>query len=177
MKDNIRKFLQFNGRNIVFLSIDGQYWVALKPICEALGVNYDRQYKNLKSHKIFGQLYAIKHMVGADNRVREMVALPEMWVYGWLFSIQSDNQLLQLYQKNCCELLYNHFHGAITQRVKLLEEKSLLLTDMRDMKNRLANNPDFIKIEQIRADLVKNGMALKKADNIKIEQLLIQFNN
>ncbi len=41
-----QKFLEFNGKNIIFLNVDGTYWIALKPICEALGVDYVRCFKN-----------------------------------------------------------------------------------------------------------------------------------
>jgi hypothetical protein len=56
MKQSIKKFLEFNGKDILFFYIDGQYWVSLKPICEALNVQWVRQFKNLKEHKILGQL-------------------------------------------------------------------------------------------------------------------------
>ena len=36
MEKSIRKFLEFNGKTIYFLSKDGDYWVAIKPICDAL---------------------------------------------------------------------------------------------------------------------------------------------
>ncbi|MEM8568318.1 MAG: hypothetical protein AAGF85_17790 [Bacteroidota bacterium] len=36
------KFLEFNGKTIVFLAIDGEYWIALRHICEALNVSARR---------------------------------------------------------------------------------------------------------------------------------------
>ena len=53
MKSKIKKFLEFNGKTISFLCKEGEYWVAIKPICEALGVNYNRQYQNLKKRQNF----------------------------------------------------------------------------------------------------------------------------
>lgn len=177
MKKSIKKFLKFNGKTLIFKSIDNQYWIAIKPICDALGLEYTRIFKNIKNHKVFSQLLAIQPMVGADNRLRDMVALPEKWVYGWLCNIQSDNQLLLEYQKECYDILFNHFHGAITGRIRLLEDKSELLIDLEKAKTALAGNPDFIKIEEIRASLRQTNKALRKADNNKIEQLQLQFNN
>lgn len=63
----MNKFLQFNGRNIYFQSVDGEFYIAIKPICEALELEYTRQFKNLKEDKILGQLLAEQPMVGADN--------------------------------------------------------------------------------------------------------------
>lgn len=46
-------FLEFNGKNILFKSENGVYWVAVKPICEALNVVYTGQLKRLKNHHFF----------------------------------------------------------------------------------------------------------------------------
>lgn len=118
------KFLSFNGKNIVFLNKDGQYWIAVKPICEALGVNYDRQYKNLKDNPILAPAYAIQHIqVLSENGVlqgRKMVCLPEKYIYGWIFSINSESPELWDYKKTCYDILYSHFHGIITNQKELL---------------------------------------------------------
>jgi len=63
-----KKFLEFNGTNINFLAKDGIYWIAVKPICRVLNVNYDRQYKNLKSDKILKSAYALQPMQIGKNK-------------------------------------------------------------------------------------------------------------
>ena len=124
MKQSVSKFLEFNGKTLAFLAVDGQYWIALKPICEALGVNWARQHTNLLADPIFGQLYAEQHMVGADGKSRKMISLPEKWVYGWLTSIQSASPELNQYKKLCYEVLADYFHGSITGRKELLITKA-----------------------------------------------------
>lgn len=124
MKNETRKFLDFNGTNIPVLSADGNVYVAIKPICTALGVNYDRQYKNLLSHPIFSHVYAKQHTHDTINRVQEMICLPERYIYGWLLSINSSNEDLIKYQLECHDVLYNYFHGATTERLQLLKVKS-----------------------------------------------------
>ena len=47
MKKDIKKFLEFNGKSIHFLSAGGEYWIALKPICEVLEVDYSSQLTNI----------------------------------------------------------------------------------------------------------------------------------
>lgn len=124
MEKRIEKFLEFNGKRIAVLLADGNWWVAVKPICDALNINYDRQYKNLLSDEILSQLYAKQHTVGADNKMREMVCLPEKYVYGWLFSLRSDSEGLIEYKRKCYDVLFDHFHGAMTGRMTALTEKS-----------------------------------------------------
>src|SRR5437899_12441945 len=124
MEQNIEKFLDFNGKKIYFKSFDGIYYIAIKPICEALNVNYDRQYRNLKSDEILGGVCAKQHIHDASFRLQEMICLPEYYVYGWLFSIQSESKDLKHYKWKCYEILYNYFHGAITERTSYLKEKT-----------------------------------------------------
>lgn len=78
------KFLQSKGKTIFFHAVDGEYWIAIKPICEALNINYNRSFQNLKEDEILSQLFAKQQMVGADNRLRKMISLPEKYIYGSL---------------------------------------------------------------------------------------------
>lgn len=104
MNQTVQKFLDFNGKTLMFLGKNGEYWVALKPICEALSVNYNRQYQNLKEDPIFSQLFAEQQMVAADGKLRKMICLPEKWIYGWLIQIQSNEPGLIEYKKLCYEV-------------------------------------------------------------------------
>ena len=74
MKKDVKKFLEFNGKVIYFVAADGQYWIALKPICEALGVAWKYQHERLKKDKILGQLSREIGMVAADGKLREMTS-------------------------------------------------------------------------------------------------------
>lgn len=158
------KFLEFNGKAIYFLAADGQYWVALKPICEALGVNYDRQYKNLKESPLLGQLYAKQHMVGADNRLRKMVSLPERYIYGWLFQIRSESPELIAYQKDCCDLLYNHFHGAIAGRKDLMAKKVQISLQRQELIDKLTQSEDYLLAQKLEAKEKQINKELRSMD-------------
>jgi hypothetical protein len=177
MNKQVKKFLEFNGKAIIFIDIQGQYWVALKPICEAFGVNFDRQYKNLKRSKLWVQLYAIQPMIGADNRSRNMVALPEMYVYGWLMSINSDVELFHHYQIECCKILYNHFRGSITQRDEILMQKSHAIRELRTLKEELNNDPKFLRMCELQGAIMRSGIEIKNIDQRQVEQQLSLFNN
>jgi len=175
MKQAIVKFLEFKGKTLLFLSKDGTYFVALKPICEALNVNYDRQYRNISSDPIMGQLCAIQHMVAADGKSRKMVCLPEHLIYGWLFSIKSESQELQAYKLECYEILFNHFHGAITGRRELLTLKARTEVDRSRMEMNLRQNADFLKWEDLKAQEARIGKQLKTADRTEIIEQINLF--
>jgi prophage antirepressor-like protein len=91
--------LEFQGQKIDHIFKNDQFWVAIKPICTALKINYSRAAETIRNDEILGQVSAVEHLVAADNRRRKMLCLPERYVYGWLFSIRSDNPYLKEYKK------------------------------------------------------------------------------
>ncbi|MFL9835021.1 phage antirepressor N-terminal domain-containing protein [Chryseobacterium terrae] len=174
MKSN--KFLQFNGKTIFFQSYDGNFWIALKPICEVLNVNYNRVFQNLKTDKIFSQLFAIQQMVGADNRLRNMVCLPEKFIYGWICSLQSDSEDLQNYKLECYEVLFNYFHGTITGRKELLKQKVEIDVEISKAENELMQTEAYktlIKLGKQKQDISKG---LKNNDQKATEEIKDLFN-
>ena len=131
---NIERFLEFDGKRISVLLNDGEWWIAIKPICEAIGVNYNRQAQNIREHKKLLQLVAELQLVAADGKLRKMMCLPEKVVYGWLFTINSDNEQLLEYQYECYDVLFRHLHGKMTDRMAVLTEKISNLELMEELK-------------------------------------------
>lgn len=152
-----RKFLEFNGKTIYYLDKDGQYWIAIRPICEALNVGYTPQYKAVKRHKILGDVLSVQTMHDASGRLQKMVVLPEKYIYGWIFQIKANSPDLIQYQRLCYEILYDHFHGAITNRKELLLERNTLDTQINKLKKDLrqsdANFKRLHELEQQRKNL------------------------
>ena len=172
----MEKHLTINGKEILFSKIDNQYWIALKPISDAFGSDWVRQFKNVKKHKTLSQLLSNTTMVGADNRKREMVALPEKYIYGWIFSINSNNQTILNFQMKCYEVLYEYFHNAISQRFVQLSEKLETKKLISDIELRLKTNNDYIQLQDLRAKEMRLGKNLKELDNDFLNnQISIKF--
>jgi hypothetical protein len=169
MNKRISKFLEFEGKTLVFLAVDGQYWIALKPICEALGVNYNRQFQEVKSNPVYSQLFAQKQMVAADGKMRKMVCLPEKRIYGWLMQIQSNVPGLNEYQIKCHDILFDHFHGTITGRKELLSQKAKAQTEMDEVMNSL--DPEMaLKFERAKKRRDQITAQLRDMDRETIEE-------
>lgn len=134
---NHQKFLEFNGKSIVFLSVDGTYWITIKSICEALNINVDRSYQNLKNDPILSHECAVHQVQVESNGIvqgRNLTCIPEEFVYGWIFSLRSDSEELTQYKRTCYRLLYKHFHGTITNRKELLLQRSAVDNDIKTME-------------------------------------------
>lgn len=153
--NQITKFLEFNGKRINILLADGIWYIAIKPICEALKIDFESQRERIQKHRILSRLPSKRGVVAADGRIREMLCLPEKYIYGWLFSIQSDSPGLIQYQEKCYEVLYEYFHGQITYRANALTHKN----EIRERKTE-------IKAQLAETDLYKEYLELDKKEKI-----------
>lgn len=150
-----QKFLAFNGKNIICLNVDGTYWIALRPILEALKMDADSSIKTTKNDPFLGGCTSIQTVqVGKNgkNQGRKMTCIPEKYIYGWLCFLRSDNKELNKYKETCYNLLYDHFHGTITNRKDLLLERRTIDTEMFEIKESLKNaNEKYKKLEILQA--------------------------
>lgn len=163
MEKRIKKFLEFNGKTIYFLAVDGTYWIAIKPICEAIGVNYERQRQNLKGHPIYRELPAIQQVVAADNKARRMLCLKERYIYGWLLNIRSDNPDLIHYQRECHDVLWEHFRGIITKQELQLKRKYLAEERIRELETILAvSNDDYNELKTMKLVVSQANSELRR---------------
>ncbi len=175
---NLQNFLELNGKIIVFLNKNGVYWIAIKPICEALNVNFHKQFDRIKAHPILGAEYTKQDIQVPGDQTRKMICLPEEFIYGWLFSINSNSDVLIEYQRKCYHLLYSYFHGTLTQRKQLLQERNNMLAEMVTLAEKLQNNTDFNRLNEIRAKNMRMEKDLKKLDDLLTAgQMQLEFTN
>jgi DNA primase large subunit len=179
MKKSIQKFLEFNGKAISFLNVDGCWWVAIKPICEVLNVDFERQRRRVNQDEILSQLLSEQTVVAADGRLRKMTCLPERFIYGWLFSIRSEAEGLVEFKRECYDLLFNHFHGGIISVQK--SEQLRNLAEMEQTKRRLdakyADDPDKKRYDELDSENIKLGKQIAKMEKEQQKEQLDIFRN
>lgn len=142
------KFLEFNNNKIFFLNADGVYWIALKPILDALNLDADRYIKKTKRDGFFGTCWDTMSVQVENNGIiqgRNMVCLPEKYIYGWICILNSDSKELNQYKETCYTLLYNHFHGTITNRKELLLCRDEVATKIHKLKTSLKEQDNVYK--------------------------------
>lgn len=172
--------LEVNGRLIPIVKAGDQWWIAVKPVCEALGVNYNHAFQNLSEDEILAQLFAKQQTTGADGKTYEMVCLPERYIYGWLFSLRSESPVLLEYKKICYDALYNYFHGIVMQRVTLLSERNVEEAEIKQLEKALEAKqktlPEYVRLNELKAKSKQRETALKQIDQ-KMAQQLSLFSN
>lgn len=145
--------------------------IPIRPICEALGVDYASQYTKLRDHVIYSPYIVLSTMVAADNKEREMVCIPIKFFAGWLFSINPANvkdeakEALIKFQIECNNVLFDYFFGSQQKQleqnaieINLLEEIATIKQDIQNSKNML--NGKMKQLEKIRQDRLKNEPTL-----------------
>lgn len=155
----------FNGRKILTTLQNGEWYVAVKPICEALEIDYKQQAKNILDDGILAQLSCEHTMVAADNKLRKMTCLPERYVYGWLFSIRSSSPKLLEYKRTCYDLLYNHFHGMLSGRAGFIQEKSEIDSKIEKLEEKLLETEEYKAIQELKAQ--KSQLSRKMNAQVK----------
>ena len=165
-----QNFLSFNEKTIYFKEVGNEYWIAIKPICDALNVDYIRAYKNISEDENLSQLLSEQTMVGADNKNRKMVCLPEKYIYGWLFSLRSKSEVLKQYQMKCYEVLFNYFNGAIIGRKKLLEKQADTQKKIERVEQELKSNPQYLELITLKQESEQIKQYLRKIDKQIIEE-------
>lgn len=134
--------VDFHGDKLsVVIGPDGQRLVAMKTICEAIGLGWESQYNRIQRHAVLKSTMSITNTVAADGKSRELVCLPLEYLNGWLFGVDAArvkpeirDKVIQ-YQRECFQVLHDHFHGgghaksvmqALSDAVALMESDKKL---------------------------------------------------
>lgn len=125
------KLIKFHETELpTFVDDEGTIWVAIKPICDGIGLDYGNTLERIKKHEILSELCGKYRIVGKDGALREMVCLPLHYINGWLFSINAKlvsataKPSLIAYQKMCFTVLFEHFFKAQKpSKLKVIEAK------------------------------------------------------
>ena len=102
--------------NVTILATgEAEMLIPIKPICEALGIDYSGQIKKVKEDDFLRSTVVLSTTDGADGKDREMVCLPYEYVFGCLFTTNPKNlkpeaqEAVAKYRIECYDVLFRHF--------------------------------------------------------------------
>jgi len=140
-KPTVTTVAKINNTEIVVIE-NGEKRVAVKPICEALGVSIQGQIEKLKSDEILGSTIKLSLTVGGDEKERKMQTIPFKFVFGWLFTINPKNvspvarDAVIRFKLECYNALYEHF----TQQSEFLQQRQNAIDQQIEEVDRLRND-------------------------------------
>ncbi len=123
---NETKILKVATVNDVAILMTEENLVPIKPICEALGIDFASQFTKLKEDDFLSSTVVLSTMVGGDGKEREMVCLPQEFIFGWLFTINPKNvkeeakEAVAKYRMECYRALFNYF----TEPIRFMSEQT-----------------------------------------------------
>lgn len=111
--------VQFHDQTLTAVMHEGEAYVAMKPICEHLGLDWEAQRQRIERDELLNSVACKLQATATDHKEYSMVAIPVKFLNGWLFGIKINMvkeeirenlrpRLLE-YQLECYEVLHNHF--------------------------------------------------------------------
>lgn len=95
--------------------VNEQRYVAIKPVCEILGVDPDGQRQAIQAHPLYNSTAELIPLVAGDSKRREMLCLPLKRFFLWLGGIHPNKvkeearENVLKYQTLICDVLYEKF--------------------------------------------------------------------
>ncbi|MCM1140502.1 MAG: phage antirepressor N-terminal domain-containing protein [Muribaculum sp.] len=130
-----------NGTQIVTVENNGDVFVPINPICDALGIDAKTQRDKIQEDEFLSSTGGIIPSVAADGKERDMFCLPLRYVYGWLATINPGKvapeakEAVSKYRRECYEVLYNHFTASMQRTIVQNEEEIKLLQEINNSKD------------------------------------------
>ena len=92
---------------------NGNIFVPIKPICEALGVAHQVQQEVIKKHPIWSTHAGLKYSTGSDGKQYKMLCIPLKYAFGWIMSIDARLVKPESYQSVIAhqEIVYNALYS------------------------------------------------------------------
>ena len=153
--------------NVDITATSDEQMIAIRPICEALGIDYSRQLKKIKDDADLGSVVGVTPTTGADGKTYEMCVLPVEFIFGWLFTINPANvneearEAVRRYRIECYRALYRHFTGTQKRQLEQNRQEIELLERLADYNQQKEAITKGIadtkrKLEQLRNERLKN---------------------
>ena len=163
-----------NEKEIFIETVGKEKYIAIKPICEAIGIDYDNQIDKIKDDEILSQLTPLRGATGADGKTYKMRVISLRYVFGWLFTINPNKVNPEIkqdvinYKKQCYDALFDTF----TKRTTILKEKTEYQVKVSELEESLKEDDRYKEIQKFKT-LIKNASErMNKLDkNVVSEQL------
>jgi hypothetical protein len=140
------KPVDFYGEELIIAMSHEASYVALRPICDYLGMDWSAQYRRIQRDTVLLRHTRQIKMAGGDGKQYSMVCLQLEYLPGWLFGVTTGKLLPQLveklehYREECFQVLWRAYQaeikpteGATPAAAAMTDTATLSLIGIRDM--------------------------------------------
>lgn len=153
--------------NVDIVATSDEQLVPIRPICEALGVDFAGQRKKIQEDEDLNSVVDLTPSTGADGKQYEMLCLPIRYIFGWLFTINPANvkpeaqEAVRTYRRRCYDALYAHFFGSQKRQLEQNQIEITLLEELADLNQQQQQLKQTIsekrkKLDKLREERLKN---------------------
>lgn len=161
--------ISFHGSDLITLKVEDVIFTAVKPIVEAMGLDWGGQQQKLSKS---GDKFGCRDIsMPTNGGLQKMICMPIKKLNGWLFSINPEKVRSDLkekvicYQEECFEALYNYWHFGKAERKTTVDER----TGLRNAVNMLVSKKGLIYSDAY--NLVHHYMNVESIEDIPAEKL------
>ena len=160
------KIVKFNNQHIPVYFVGDKPFVAMKPICENIGLDWDGQRQRIKRNHVLNSTACMIKVVAEDGRVREMLSLPLQFLNGWLFGVDSKRvkserakEYLFKYKMECYQALNNYWQDGIAVNKRMSQNfENLSIEDLLNASLEQGKTATEICNQVTKAENISFGM-------------------
>ena len=162
--------VSFNNQSLITIEQNGSHYVAMKPICENIGLSWEPQLLRIKRDNVLSSTMIVMIIVAKDGKNREMLCIPIKKLNGWLFGLNPNKvradlkERLENYQEECFLALWDYWTEGVARRdevknkLVLRQQKKAEYTQRATERGKLlqqcksekqALNQEFLQIKQL----------------------------
>ena len=144
--------------------VNDQRYVAIKPVCEILGVDPDSQRQVIQTHPLFASTAVFNPVVAGDGKQREMLCLPLKRFFLWLGGIHPNKvkeearENVLRYQELISDILYEkfveepEFYKMKSEQKEKLREQLDLIDESREKLRKQLKSVENLTWEDFKAN-------------------------
>ena len=163
--------ISFNNQSLITAEQNGNHYVAMKPICENIGIDWRAQRQRIVRDEVLCSTVVIITTVAEDGKNREMLCLPIQYLNGWLFGIDINRcnpeirDTLIKYKKECYQALHDYWFNGKAERKTTVDDR----TGLRNAVNMLVSKKGLIYSDAYH--LVHQRFNVESIEDLTLEQL------
>ncbi|MBV6340166.1 phage antirepressor N-terminal domain-containing protein [Candidatus Magnetobacterium casense] len=122
--------IKFHEDTLVTIKQHGNIYVAMKPICESIGLAWQRQLSQIKDDIVISK-GVTQVVIPSSGGPQETTFLLLKYLNGWLFKVNAKRvknpltrEKLIRYQEECYEVLFEHFNPTAKAAAKPITDNT-----------------------------------------------------
>ena len=159
-----------NNQSLITVEQNGNHYVAMKPICENIGLAWEPQVLRIKRDEVLSQGMIVM-IIPTNGGNQNMICLPIEYLNGWLFGIDINRckpeirDTLIKYKKECYQALHDYWFNGKAERKTTVDDR----TGLRNAVNMLVSKKGLIYSDAYH--LVHQRFNVESIEDLTLEQL------